>query len=68
MSLGQCIVDILSNDVTDGDPNTVISNNSIYGWDLSTVPEFTYKSLGTLWIGTGTTQSQLAKRNSMGTC
>ncbi len=66
MSLAACFVDILSKDVTDIAPSTVVSGNSSSGWTLLTVPEYTYKSLGTLWISPSTSPTTLAKRNSLG--
>ncbi len=66
MSIAACVADFLSGDITDSDPNTVLAANSDYDWTLLNLPEFTYKSLGTLWVGPSTTQAQLLKRYSVG--
>ena len=66
MSISQCIADILSKDVTDDTEANALTRNPNFGWTLGTVPEYAYKSLGTLWVGPSTSQASLLKRNCMG--
>lgn len=62
MSVADIIINTLGGDITDGDPSVVSTRNPEYWPTASDSPDFTYKSLGTLWIGAGTTQNQLTRR------
>jgi hypothetical protein len=62
MGVAKEIADFLSGDIVDGIPADVITRNPNFGWNTGNLPEFTYKSLGTLWIGPSTTEDKLLKR------
>lgn len=61
MAVTECIRQFLALDVIDSDPALVSSRNSNRWATSGDVPEYAYKSLGTLWVGPGTSSNTLLR-------
>lgn len=66
MSVAECVKRFLALDITDGDPAVVSTRNSSIWATSGDVAPYAYRSLGFLWIGTGTSTPQLLNRNQLG--
>lgn len=58
----QAIRYYLSQDVTDGSAATVAANNPTLWASSAVVPDYAYKSLGTIWLGAPTLSSTLGNK------
>lgn len=62
MTIAICVQQYLALDVVDGSAATVSSRNPSIWPTAGSVPEYAYKSLGTLWMGKPVSSSQLLTR------
>lgn len=67
MDIAKVIHYNLVRDVTDRDPEILVSSYPAVFSASGQVPEYLYKSLGTLWLGTTSASADLDKKVSVGT-